>query len=457
MIARVLIANRGEIAVRAIRACKNLGIETVAVYSTADRASLHVRLADSAVCIGPPQAVASYLNIPAVLSAAIMTGCDAVYPGYGFLAENPLFAAQCKETGLHFIGPSAQVMELMGNKARARAAMAESGVPVIPGSPVVHSLDEALAAAAEIGFPVMIKASAGGGGKGMRACFSEAEFRQDFPLAKNEARMAFGNDDMYLEKLIGRPRHVEIQVLADQAGHIVAFDERDCSLQRNHQKLVEESPSPFITESVRAAMKKAAADAARAAGYVGAGTVEFIVNEDRSFYFMEMNTRIQVEHPVTELVSGVDLVEWQLRIAAGEALSFTGDDLPHRGHAIECRINAEDPAHKFRSSPGPVRALHLPGGNGVRVDTALYQGYVIPSDYDSLIAKVIVLGETREGALAKMDAALDEMVISGIATNLDFQAGLIRAAAFRSGQADTTFVEEYLRGGPVGERPGSTM
>lgn len=445
MISKVLIANRGEIAVRAIRACRNQGIATVAVFSTADRDSLHVSLADEAVCIGPPAAAKSYLNIPVLLSAAHIMGCDAVYPGYGFLAENPEFAAQCQDAGLIFIGPTAQVMELMGNKAKARTAMAEAGVPIIPGSLVLTDPEVALTAARQIGFPVMIKASAGGGGKGMRACFSEPEFIKDFPLAKNESKMAFGNDDMYLEKLIARPRHIEIQVLADQYGHILAFDERDCSMQRNHQKMVEESPSPYITEAIRQTMKQAATEVALAAGYVGAGTVEFIVNEDRSFYFMEMNTRIQVEHPVTEMVSGLDLVEWQIKIAQGEVLSITSADLLRLGHAIECRINAEDPSQGFRAAPGRVTALHLPGGNGVRIDTALYQGYLIPPDYDSLIAKVIVLGQSRDAALLKMDAVLDEMVISGIATNLDFQAELIRTRHFRSGDADTTFVEDYLR------------
>lgn len=445
MIGKVLIANRGEIAIRAIRAARNLGIHSVAVYSTADRDSLHVRLADEAVCIGPPSSRESYLDIGAILTAARITHCDAIFPGYGFLAENPEFVRAAGEEGFIFVGPSPETMELMGSKSQARRAMEQAGVPVIPGSPVVKDMKEGLAFVQKSGFPVMIKASAGGGGKGMRASFSEEEFRKDFPLAKNEAAKAFNDDAMYIEKLIARPRHLEIQILADQAGHVAAFDERDCSMQRNHQKMVEESPSSGISEVIRREMKAAAIKAAEVAHYTGAGTVEFIMDQDLNFYFMEMNTRIQVEHPVTEMVSGIDLVEWQFRIANGEALDFASQDIPRLGHALECRINAEDPEQNFRPGPGRVTALHLPGGNGVRVETALYHGCVVPPDYDSLVAKVIVLGRDRADALARMDTALDEMVISGIRTNLDFQAELIRTDRFREGAADTTFVEEYLR------------
>lgn len=445
MISKVLIANRGEIAIRAIRAARNLGILSVAVYSKADAGSLHVSLADEAICIGEAAAKDSYLNVPAVLSAAHVTGCDAIYPGYGFLAENSDFVKACREQELIFIGPSPETMELMGSKSRARSTMADSGVPVIPGSPVVESYQDALDFVRGVEFPVMIKASAGGGGKGMRASFSEEEFKKDFPMAKNEAAKAFGDDTMYIEKLIPRPRHIEIQVLADSYGHIVVFDERDCSMQRNHQKMVEESPAPMITEKIRREMKEAAVRVAEASDYTGAGTVEFILDPDMNFYFMEMNTRIQVEHPVTELVSGIDLVEWQFRIASGEPLHFTTEDIPRLGHALECRINAEDPENGFRPGPGRIKALHLPGGNGVRVDTALYPGYSVPPDYDSLVAKIIILGRDREDALKRMYTALDETVISGVSTNLNFQAELIRTEAFRSGEADTTFVEEYIR------------
>lgn len=446
MISKVLIANRGEIAIRAIRAARNLGILSVAVYSKTDAASLHVSLADEAICIGEAAAKDSYLNVPAVLSAAHVTGCDAVYPGYGFLAENADFVKACRDEELIFIGPSPETMELMGSKSRARSTMEDSNVPVVPGSSVVESYKEALDYVRESGFPVMIKASAGGGGKGMRASFSEEEFRKDFPMAKNEAAKAFGDDSMYIEKLILGPKHIEIQVLADKYGHVVVFDERECSMQRNHQKMVEESPAPVITETIRREMKAATVRVAKASDYTGAGTVEFILDPEMNFYFMEMNTRIQVEHPVTELISGVDLVEWQFRIASGEPLDFTTEDIPRLGHAFECRINAEDPENGFRPGPGRINALHLPGGNGVRVETALYPGYSIPPDYDSLVAKIIVLGRDRQDALNRMYTALDETVISGVSTNLNFQAELIRTDVFRSGDVDTTFVAEYIRG-----------
>lgn len=449
---RVLIANRGEIAVRIIRALRDVEIPSVAVYSREDRNSLHIRLADSKVCIGEGAARNTYLNMDALITAAKNMGCDAVHPGYGFLSENSRFAEKCRENGLIFIGPEPSVIDSMGNKSAARAMMRRAGVPVVPGSrEAVYDAAEAQRIAEEIGFPVMIKASSGGGGKGMRECYAAEDFENEFITAQRESANAFGDDAMYIEKLILHPRHVEVQILGDSEGHVAALGERDCSVQRNHQKLIEESPSPAVTEERRQEMLSAAVRAAEAVHYTGAGTIEFIVDQDGAFYFMEMNTRIQVEHGVTELVSGIDLVAEQLRVAAGEPLSFTQEQVLLRGHAIECRINAEIPEQNFMPSPGRVTHLHLPGGNGVRVDTALYTGYVIPPDYDSMIAKLMVYADTREAAIRKMRAALDETVILGVNTNLDFQYKIMQADAFREGRADTGFVEAFMQGGRADE------
>ncbi len=446
MISKVLIANRGEIAVRIIRACRNMGIRSVAVYSKEDEKSLHVQLADQRVCIGEGPARDSYLNMERIIMAAVKVGADAVHPGYGFLSENSEFVRKCQEYGLTFIGPSADVMDKMGNKSQARSTMMEAGVPVVPGTKEpVYDAKTALAEAKRIGFPVMIKASSGGGGKGMRVAESEDEFEYQFNLAQQESANAFGDDTMYLERYIVNPRHVEIQIMADTFGHVVALGDRDCSVQRNHQKLIEESPSPAIDEQTRRQMNDYAILAARTVGYTNAGTIEFIVDQSGSFYFMEMNTRIQVEHGVTELVTGTDLIIEQIRVAQGEPLSFTQEDVVPRGHAIECRINAEIPAKNFMPSPGEVTHMHLPAGNGVRVDTALYTGCVIPSEYDSMIAKVLVHAPDRETALRKMSSALDEMVILGIETNLDFQYQMVRHPKFVAGEADTGFVEHVLK------------
>lgn len=452
MLKRVLIANRGEIAVRIIRACRNLGIGSVAVYSKEDAKALHGKLADRRVCIGEGAVSNSYLHMESIITAAKNTDCDAVHPGYGFLSENPAFVRLCEENGLVFIGPPAGVIEQMGNKSNARARMRAAGVPVVPGSrEALYSAEEALPIAREIGFPVMIKASAGGGGRGMRECFDEEDFVSLFDTAQRESANAFGDDAMYLERLIVHPRHVEVQIMADSFGNVVSLGERDCSLQRNHQKLIEEAPSPAVDAETARKMGEYAVLAAKSVGYVGAGTVEFIVSPEGEFYFMEMNTRIQVEHGVTELVTGIDLVEEQLRVASKLPLSFTQEDVRVRGHAIECRINAEIPEQNFMPSPGTVTRLHLPGGNGVRVDTALYTGYMVPSTYDSMIAKLLVHGPTREAAIARLRAALDETVIAGIDTNLSFQYRLTDTDAFRSGKTDTGFVEWFVSGGSRGE------
>lgn len=446
MISKVLVANRGEIAVRIIRACRNMGIRSVAVYSKEDEKSLHVQLADQRVCIGEGPARESYLNMERIIMAAVKVGADAIHPGYGFLSENSEFVRKCEEYGLTFIGPTADVIDKMGNKSQARVTMMDAGVPVVPGSrEPVYDAKEALKEAERIGFPIMIKASSGGGGKGMRVAQSAEEFEYQFNLAQQESANAFGDDTMYLERFVVNPRHVEIQIMADTHGNVVALGDRDCSVQRNHQKLIEESPSPAIDEKTREKMKEYAILAAKTVGYTNAGTIEYIVGSDGSFYFMEMNTRIQVEHGVTELVTGTDLIVEQLRVADGEELSFCKEDVEPRGHAIECRINAEIPEKNFMPSPGVITQLHLPGGNGVRVDSALYTGCRIPSEYDSMIAKVLVVAPTREAALRKMLSALDEMVILGIDTNLDFQYQMVRHPVFAAGDADTGFVESVLR------------
>jgi acetyl-CoA carboxylase biotin carboxylase subunit len=442
MFKKVLIANRGEIALRVIRACRELGIETVAVYSEADRESLHVRFADDDVCIGPPQGRQSYLRIPHLIAAAEITGADAIHPGYGFLAENAEFADTCKASNITFIGPSGDQIRAMGDKATARKLAQEAGVPTVPGSKgTIQDLDEALAVAGEIGYPVIIKATAGGGGKGMRVALDAESFAQSFTLAQNEALSAFGNGSVYVEKYLARPRHVEIQVMGDTHGRVIHLGERDCSVQRRHQKLIEESPSPALTEALRERMGGAAVQLASRIGYVGAGTLEFLLDEDGSFYFMEMNTRIQVEHPVTEMVTSFDLVKEQIRVAAGAPISFKGEGTRLRGHAIECRINAEDPYRNFQPSPGAITAYHPPGGPGVRVDSHVYAGYHVPPYYDSLLAKVIAHGNDRDEALARMRQALDSFVIEGVTTTIPFLARVIRHPDFAAGKVDTKFLE----------------
>ena len=448
MLKKVLIANRGEIAVRVIRACRDMGIGSVAVYSEEDRMSLPVQLADERVCIGAGPARDSYLKPDRIISAALNMGADAIHPGYGFLSENADFARMCAEYGLTFIGPEPDVIARMGNKSEARKTMMDAGVPVIPGTrEPVFDAETAKKQAREIGFPVMIKASSGGGGRGMRQAMTEEEFDFQFEIAQRESANAFGDDAMYLERLILSPRHVEVQIMADKQGHVVALGERDCSVQRNHQKLIEESPSPAINDETRQKMYDAAILAAKTVGYTNAGTIEFIVDQEGSFYFMEMNTRIQVEHGVTELVTDTDLVAEQLRVASGLELSFTQEDVKLRGHAIECRINAEIPEKNFMPSPGKITVLHLPGGNGVRVDTALYTGYIVPSNYDSMIAKILVYAPTREAAIRKMRAALNETLIIGVETNLDFQFRIMQNKVFCEGKADTGFIEKFVGGG----------
>jgi acetyl-CoA carboxylase biotin carboxylase subunit len=441
MFKKVLIANRGEIALRVIRACRELGIQTVAVYSEADRESLHVRFADDDVCIGPPPSRESYLNIPRIIAAAEITGADAIHPGYGFLAENAEFAETCTASGITFIGPTAEQIRVMGDKAAARKAMAAVGVPVVPGTPgPVEDPDEALGFAQEIGFPVIIKAAAGGGGKGMRVATEPDDFARSFQLARSEALSAFGNGDVYVEKYLTRPRHVEFQVLGDTFGNVIHLGERDCSVQRRHQKLVEEAPCPVMTPELRARMGEAAVAGAKSIDYVGAGTVEMLLNSDGSFYFMEMNTRIQVEHPVTEMLTGVDLVKEQIRVAAGEPLSVR-ELPPLRGHVIECRVNAEDPVRNFQPSPGRIDVFHPPGGPGVRLDTHVYAGYSVPPYYDSLIAKLIVQGRDREEALRRMQIALESLIIEGVTTTSPFLARVMQHPQFQAGDVDTKWLE----------------
>ena len=447
MFEKILIANRGEVAVRVIRACRAMGIKTVAVYSTADRTSLHVYLADESVCIGPPASRDSYLNIAAIIAAAKGTGAQAIHPGYGFLSENSTFAKLCRENDIVFIGPTPEVIDRMGNKSQARKTMMDAGVPVVPGTKdPVHHADEALEVARGIGWPIMIKASSGGGGKGMRVSMSEDDFADQFAIAQRESVSAFGDNTMYLERCVMNPRHVEVQIIADTHGSVVALGERDCSVQRNHQKMIEESPSPALTPAVRARMLDAAVRAAQAVGYTSAGTIEFLLDDQLNYYFMEMNTRIQVEHPVTEMVTGVDLMQEMIRVAAGEELTFSQSDIVSRGHAIECRVNAEEPERGFLPSPGAITQMHLPGGNGVRVDTAAYDGFTVSPFYDSMIAKVIVHGRDRTEAIAKMRTALEEMVVVGVKTNLDFQYAIMSNETFRAGNADTSFIERFLKG-----------
>ncbi len=442
MFKKVLIANRGEIALRIIRACRELGIKTVAVYSEADRYSLHVRFADEAVCIGPHASRESYLNIPRIVAAAEITNADAVHPGYGFLAENAAFAEICHTSGLAFIGPKPEMITAMGDKAFAKETMRKAGVPVVPGSEgIVEDLPSLKSTAKSIGYPVIIKASAGGGGRGMRVVRDEDELEKAFLTARSEAETSFGNPAVYIEKYIEQPRHVELQILGDAFGNVIHLGERDCSIQRRHQKLVEESPSPAVNQDLRERMGDAAVRGAKSVRYLGAGTIEFLLDKNGDFYFMEMNTRIQVEHPVTELVTGFDLVKAQIEVAAGKRLSQK--KIKPAGHAIECRINAEDPHHDFRPSPGRIQSLHIPGGFGVRVDTHVYAGYDIPPYYDSLLAKLIVYGHDRHEALQKMSGALEEFIIEGVHTTIPFHQQLMKNELFRQGNFDTSFLDGF--------------
>ncbi len=446
MFKKVLVANRGEIALRVIRACRELGIQTVAVYSEADRESLHVRFADDDVCIGPAPARESYLRIPRLIAAAEITGADAIHPGYGFLAENAEFAETCAASNITFIGPTAEQIRVMGDKAAARKAMLEVGVPIVPGTPgPIDDPDAALEFAKSIGFPVIIKAAAGGGGKGMRVAKDADEFLRSFSLARSEALSAFGNGDVYVEKYLTKPRHIEFQIIGDTHGNVIHLGERDCSVQRRHQKLIEEAPSPAMTPELRERMGEAAVRGAKAIDYVGAGTIEMLLDEDGSFFFMEMNTRLQVEHPVTEQLTGVDLVKEQIRVAAGAPLSVLQLP-PLRGHVIECRINAEDPARAFQPSPGRISAFHPPGGPGVRLDTHVYAGYTVPPYYDSLLAKLIVQGRDREEALRRMHMALESFIIEGVTTTAPFLARVIMHPEFRAGQVDTKWLEREIAG-----------
>jgi len=442
LIKKILIANRGEIALRIIRACRELGIKTVAVYSEADRYSLHVRFADEAICIGPPPSKESYLNIPRILAAAEITGADAIHPGYGFLAENAQFAEICLTSEITFIGPTPEMITAMGDKAYAKETMRKAGVPVVPGSDgIIKDAAEAKKLAREIGIPVIIKATAGGGGRGMRIVRDLDEVENAFNTARNEAEAAFGNGGVYIEKYLEEPRHIEIQVLGDKFGNVIHLGERDCSIQRRHQKLIEESPSPVVDAELREKIGGAAVKGAKSVKYLGAGTIEFLLDKHKNFYFMEMNTRIQVEHPVTELVTDTDLIKEQIHVASGKRLSIK--KMKMRGHAIECRINAEDPNHDFRPSPGKISSLHFPGGNGIRVDSHVYADYVIPPFYDSMIAKLIVHGKTRDEAINKMYSALDECIIEGIQTTIPFQKKVMKNEKFRSGIFDTKFIETF--------------
>lgn len=445
MFRKILIANRGEIAVRIIRACREMGIATVAVYSEADREALHTQLADEAVCIGPAAATDSYLNMEQILSACIATKADAIHPGFGFLSENSRFVEMCEKCNITFIGPTAEMMDKMGNKSQARLTMIEAGVPVVPGTKEpVYDAKRGAAMAEDIGYPVMIKASSGGGGKGMRIAFGPDDFEENFQVAQLESVRGFGDNTMYIEKYVQEPRHIEFQIMADKFGNVVQFGERDCSIQRNHQKMIEESPSVALTPELRRRMGDAAVRAAKAVHYESAGTIEFLLDKDKNFYFMEMNTRIQVEHPVTEMVSGVDLMKEMIRVAAGEPLSVRQEEVHLQGHAIECRINAEDPDHHFRPCPGVIKEIHLPGGNGVRIDTVAYNGYEIPPFYDSMIAKVIVHGRTRQEAIDKMRSTLGELIIDGVTTNVDFQYEILDNEDFQAGEITTDFIPMHF-------------
>ena len=451
MFKKILIANRGEIALRIIRTCREMGIKSVAVYSTADAESLHVRFADEAVCIGPAPSNESYLKIPSIMAAAEITNADAIHPGYGFLAENAKFSKICEEHNIKFIGASAEMIDRMGDKASAKSTMIEAGVPCVPGSEgVIPDFETCLKVAKETGYPVMLKASAGGGGKGMRAVWKEEELQNAWDSARQESKAAFGNDDMYIEKLIEKPRHIEIQIIGDSKGNACHLSERDCSVQRRHQKLTEETPSPFMTDKLRKAMGEAAVKASEYINYEGAGTVEFLVDKNRNFYFMEMNTRIQVEHPITEqVIIDFDLIKEQIKVAAG--IPILGVNYFPKLHSIECRINAEDPYHDFRPCPGKITEFHAPGGHGVRIDTSVYAGYTIPPYYDSMIAKLITTAQTREEAISKMKRALDEFVVEGIKTTIPFHLQLMSDPRYASGDYTTAFMDDFVMEEPEEE------
>ena len=440
---KILIANRGEIAVRIIRACKEMNIKTVAIYSEVDKDALHAKLADEAICVGPADSRKSYLNMKNIIEAAYITGADSIHPGFGFLSENAQFAKICEESNIKFIGPSSKVIELLGNKSNSKEMMKKAEVPTIPGSEgSIKGLKDAMVIAKKIGYPIMLKAAAGGGGKGIRIVNSEDELENAYNIVKQEAKNSFNDDELYMEKFIQNPRHVEIQILADEHGNVVHLGERDCSVQRNNQKVIEETPSTAIDNKLRSKMGEAAIKAAKAANYASCGTVEFLVDKDKNFYFMEMNTRIQVEHPITEMRTGIDIVKEQIKIAAGEKLKFKQKEIEFRGHSIECRINAENPSKNFRPCPGKITGLNLPGGNGIRIDTAIYEGYTIPANYDSMIAKLIVFGVSRNEAIAKMKRALEELVIEGVDTNRDFLFEIIRNPNFIRGDFDTSFISK---------------
>ena len=445
MFQKILIANRGEIAVRIIRACREMGIKSVAVFSEADREALHTQLADEAICIGKASPTDSYLNMERILSATIASGAEAIHPGFGFLSENARFAEMCEKCNIAFIGPSSAIIDKMGNKQEARTTMMAAGVPVVPGTKeAVYTAEDGQKIADEIGYPVMIKASSGGGGKGMRISRSREDFASSFQVAQQESINGFADNTMYIEKYIESPRHIEFQILADKYGNVISLGERDCSIQRRHQKMIEESPSVALDDKMRKEMGAVAVKAAKAAGYESAGTIEFLLAKDKKFYFMEMNTRIQVEHPVTEMVTGLDLIKEQIMIAAGEKLTIRQKDIYISGHAIECRINAENPEKNFMPCPGKIEYLHLPGGNGIRVDSAIYSGYTIPPYYDSMIAKIIVHAKDRPSAIAKMRSALGEINIDGVTTNLDYQYEIINHSVFQSGNVNTHFIQDYF-------------
>ena len=443
MLKKVLIANRGEIAVRIIRACREIGIRTVAIYSEADKDALHVRLADEAICIGPAPSNKSYLNVKAILEAACLTGADSIHPGFGFLSENANFAKICQEMGIKFIGPDYKLIELLGNKSKAKETMKRAGVPVVPGSDgLIYSKEQAVNLAEQIKYPVMLKASAGGGGRGIRIAYSKEELEKEYDIVKQEAKVAFNDDSLYLEKFVENPRHVEIQILADEHGNCIHLGERDCSVQRRNQKVLEETPSGILDEKTRNEMGKVAVKAVKEIGYTNAGTIEFLVDKNRDFYFMEMNTRVQVEHPVTEMVTGVDIIKEQIKIASGETLQYKQEDIKFEGHSMEVRINAENPDKNFMPSPGKITGLHIPGGNGVRVDTAIYSGYTVPPTYDSMLAKLIVHGKDREESIAKMKSAVAEFVIEGITTNIDFLLKILENENFKTNNYDTSFIKK---------------
>ena len=443
MLKKVLIANRGEIAVRIIRACREMGIRTVAIYSEADKDALHVRLADQAICIGPAPSSKSYLNVKAILEAACLTGADSIHPGFGFLSENANFAKICEEMGIKFIGPNYKLIELLGNKSKAKETMKKAGVPVVPGSEgLIKSKKEAVEIAEKIKYPVILKASAGGGGKGIRIAHNKEELEKAYSLVKQEAKISFNDDSIYIEKFVENPRHVEIQVLADEHGNGIHLGERDCSVQRRNQKIIEETPASIINDETRKKMGEVAVKAVKEIGYTNAGTIEFLVDKNRDFYFMEMNTRVQVEHPVTEMVTGIDIIKEQIKIASGEKLTIKQKDVKVNGHSMEARINAENPDKNFMPCPGTITGLHIPGGNGVRVDTAIYSGYTIPPTYDSMIAKVIVHGKTREESIAKLKSAVAELVVDGITTNADFILKILDNENFKKNNYDTSFIEK---------------